>query len=109
MGLLCQICKKAAERKKQEEEEAEKRRLEGTKVTVESFMAWKAKFDAERLSNKEKRLTGKELFLQNISLNESDLQFITEGQEDKVEVDESLFDDLDLDADEFDDDSEDET
>ena len=61
------------------------RRLEGTKVTVESFMAWKAKFDAERLSNKEivdvkeKRLTGKELFLQNISLNESDLQFITEG------------------------------
>ena len=48
-------------------------------------MAWKAKFDAERLSNKEivdvkeKRLTGKELFLQNISLNESDLQFITEG------------------------------
>ena len=48
-------------------------------------MAWKAKFDAERLGNKEivdvkeKRLTGKELFLQNISLNESDLQFITEG------------------------------
>ena len=30
------------------------------------------------------------------------------GQEDKVEVDESLFDDLDLDAEEFDDDSEDE-
>ena len=60
------------------------RRLEGTKVTVESFMAWKAKFDEERLSQKEvvvkeKRLTGKELFLQNISLNESDLQFITEG------------------------------
>jgi len=107
--------KEQAERKKQEEEEAEKRRLDGTKVTVESFMAWKAKFDAERLGNKEivdvkeKRLTGKELFLQNISLNESDLQFITEGQEDKVEVDESLFDDLDLDADEFDDDSEDET
>ena len=47
-------------------------------------MAWKAKFDEERLSQKEvvvkeKRLTGKELFLQNISLNESDLQFITEG------------------------------
>ena len=60
------------------------RRLEGTKVTVESFMAWKAKFDEERLSQKEvvvkeKRLTGKELFLQNIELNESDLQFITEG------------------------------
>ena len=47
-------------------------------------MAWKAKFDEERLSQKEvvvkeKRLTGKELFLQNIELNESDLQFITEG------------------------------
>jgi len=105
--------KELAEKIKQEEEEAEKRRLEGTKVTVESFMAWKAKFDEERLSQKEvvvkeKRLTGKELFLQNIELNESDLQFITEGQEDKVEVDESLFDDLDLDAEEFDDDSEDE-
>merc|ERR1712198_162598 len=105
--------KELAEKIKQEEEEAEKRRLEGTKVTVESFMAWKAKFDEERLSQKEvvvkeKRLTGKELFLQNISLNESDLQFITEGQEDKVEVDESLFDDLDLDVEEFDDDSEDE-
>ena len=59
--------------------------MEGTKVTVESFMAWKAAFDEERLSKKEivdvkeKRLTGKELFLQNISLNESDLQFLTEG------------------------------
>ena len=48
-------------------------------------MAWKAAFDEERLSKKEivdvkeKRLTGKELFLQNISLNESDLQFLTEG------------------------------
>ena len=59
--------------------------MEGTKVTVESFLAWKAKFDEERLSKKEivdvkeRRLTGKELFLQNISLNESDLKFLTEG------------------------------
>ena len=61
------------------------RRLEGTKVTIESFLAWKAQFDAERLSKKEivvtgeGKLTGKELFLKNIELNESDLQFLTEG------------------------------
>ena len=62
------------------------RRLEGTKVTVESFLAWKAQFDAERLSKKEivdasaKRLTGKELFLKNVTLNDSDIQFLNEGK-----------------------------
>ena len=62
------------------------RRLEGTKVTVESFLAWKAQFDAERLSKKEivvtseQRLTGKELFLKNISLNDSDIKFLSEGK-----------------------------
>ena len=62
------------------------RRLEGTKVTVESFLAWKAEFDAERLSKKEivvtneQRLTGKELFLKNISLNDSDINFLSEGK-----------------------------
>ena len=30
------------------------KRLEGTKVTVESFMAWKRKFDEERLALKAK-------------------------------------------------------
>lgn len=100
-------------RKKEQEDEEEKKRLEGTKVTIESFLAWKAEFDAERLSKKEavdmgeKRLTGKELFLQNLTMNDSDLQFLSEGQEETVEVDESLFDDLDLDGEEFDDDSED--
>ena len=62
------------------------KRLEGTKVTVESFLAWKAEFDAERLSKKEivdasaKRLTGKELFLKNVTLNDSDIQFLNEGK-----------------------------
>lgn len=99
-------------RKKELEEEEEKKRLEGTKVTVESFLAWKAEFDAERLSKKEivdasaKRLTGKELFLKNVTLNDSDIQFLNEGTENTVDVDESLFDDLDLDGEEFEDDSE---
>ena len=76
-------------------------------------MAWKAQFDAERLGNRkiievgEKRLTGKELFLSNAAMNDSDIQFVGEAPEESVEVDESLFDDLDLDADEFESDSED--
>ena len=55
-------------------------------MTIESFLAWKAEFDAERLSKKEavdmgeKRLTGKELFLQNLTMNDSDLQFLSEGK-----------------------------
>lgn len=98
-------------RKKELEEEEEKKRLEGTKVTVESFLAWKAEFDADRLSKKEivdvsTRLTGKELFLKNITLNDSDIQFLNEGTENTVDVDESLFDDLDLEGEEFEDDSE---
>jgi len=39
--------REAIERKKREEEEAEHRKFEGTRVTVETFMAWKAKFDEE--------------------------------------------------------------
>ena len=66
------------------------KKLVGTKVTVESFMAWRKEFDAKRdytmdtkKSKKsdafEKKLTGKELFLQNSTLNESDLKFISTG------------------------------
>jgi len=96
-------------RQKEIEEEAEKRRLEGTKVTVESFMAWKAKFDEERLALKsvvkkeDLGLTGKEIFLSNDAMNTSDVNFddvvgdaaaeVAGGA--SVEVDESLFDDLD--------------
>ena len=37
----------AEEKKKREEEEAARKKFQGTRVTVESFLQWKAKFDAE--------------------------------------------------------------
>ena len=59
----------------------------GTKVTVENFMAWKMEFDAKRLEGKlrknkdgKEKLTGRELFTQNATLNESDIQFISSGK-----------------------------
>ncbi|XP_064474204.1 RWD domain-containing protein 1-like isoform X2 [Ornithodoros turicata] len=93
-------------RKHAKEEEVERAKFEGTRVTVECFLAWKEKFDAEmsELYNKEKetagnrKLTGRELFERDQNLIDSDLQFMQEGEED-VKVDESLFqelDDLDL-------------
>jgi hypothetical protein len=102
--------------KEKEAEEAERKRFEGTRVTVESFLAWKARFDAElgakKIQDKEdketRKLTGRELFLTDKTLNESDLKFLEDGG-DSIKVDESLFQDLeelDLDADEvLDDDS----
>ncbi|XP_061176639.1 RWD domain-containing protein 1-like [Saccostrea echinata] len=91
-----------AERKQRELEEAEQKRFEGTKVTVETFLAWKAKFDAEMAElkkekiqkEKSKGLTGKEMFLRDSSMIDSDLQLL-ESEEDGVEVDESLFQDMD--------------
>ncbi|CAB3376293.1 Hypothetical predicted protein [Cloeon dipterum] len=92
------------------EEEAERKRFEGTRVTVESFMKWKKAFDEEMSVFKKKvkedkdskKLTGKELFLQDKTLNESDLKFLEEG--DDFKVDETLFEDMDeLDLDEIDD------
>lgn len=91
------------------EEEAERAKFEGTRVTVECFLAWKEKFDAEmaELRNKDKenavmrKLTGRELFERDQNLIDSDLQFMQEGEED-VKVDESLFQELDdLDLQEF--------
>nr|XP_022294197.1 RWD domain-containing protein 1-like [Crassostrea virginica] len=98
-----------AERKQRQLEEEEQKRFEGTKVSVETFLAWKTKFDAEMaelkkekiLKEKTKGLTGKEMFLRDASMAESDLKLL-ESEEDGVEVDESLFqdmDDLDLDED----------
>ncbi|XP_066972342.1 RWD domain-containing protein 1-like [Macrobrachium rosenbergii] len=43
---------------------------------------------------KNKKLTGRELFMRDKTLNESDLSFLGEG-ESEVTVDESLFQDLD--------------
>ena len=85
--------KEEKERKQTEAEEAERKRFEGTRVTVETFMAWKAKFDAEmaelkRIEEKKREaegknagggggaLTGKELFAQNADLDDSDIKFL---------------------------------
>lgn len=63
------------------------KRFEGTRVTVETFLKWKARFEEEtgiakkRESNDKegKKLTGRELFIQDKSLNESDLKFLEDG------------------------------
>ncbi|XP_064618151.1 RWD domain-containing protein 1-like [Liolophura sinensis] len=91
------------ERRIKAEEEAEQKRFEGTRVTIETFLAWKMKFDAEMAEKDRllgitettsKKLTGKELFQRDATLNESDVKFLQEEGE-AVEVDESLFQDLD--------------
>ncbi|EPY74568.1 hypothetical protein CB1_001970006 [Camelus ferus] len=87
----------------------------GTPVTIENFLNWKAKFDAELLEIKKKRmkeeeqagknkLSGRQLFETDHNLDTSDIQFL-EDAGNNVEVDESLFqemDDLDLEDDEDD-------
>lgn len=100
-------------RKKEEEaEEAEKVAFQGTVVTIENFLSWKAKFEQEMAELRKKRqkeeeqsgkpkLTGKQLFERDHNLDTSDIQFL-EDAANSVEVDESLFqdmDDLDLDED----------
>lgn len=98
-------------------EEEERKKFEGTRVTVESFMAWKNKFELEMgiTERKEKilaecrKLTGRELFLQDNTLNESDLKFLMDAGEpiENVRIDESLFqniEDLELDSEDDDDD-----
>jgi len=79
-------------------------------VSVETFLAWRSKFDfdtgitsrKEKLANEAKKLTGKELFLQDKTLIESDLKFLLEAGDsiENVKIDEALFqnlDDLELD------------
>merc|ERR1719234_1020229 len=111
--------KREAEEEKQRikemEEEEERKKLEGTKVTIESFLAWKAEFDAEKdvertakeAAKKDKhKKSGKELFMTDGTLLESDIKFLAEAGDEAVTVDESLFedlDDLDLDDEESDD------
>lgn len=106
--------------KKLAEEEAERTKFEGTRVTVESFLAWRNEFELdtgiaakrEKLLGDNKKLTGKELFLRDNTLNESDLKFLLEAGDpiESVKIDESLFqnlDDLDFGSDDDDDDDED--
>ncbi|KAL0267157.1 UNVERIFIED_CONTAM: hypothetical protein PYX00_009505 [Menopon gallinae] len=74
-----------AERRLKESEEEERRKFEGTKVTVESFMNWKRAFEEE------------------LGLTKKELKDEREGRKltGTVKVDESLFQDLDeLDLDE---------
>lgn len=85
------------ERKVREEEEAEQKRFEGTRVTVESFIKWKVKFDVEqgelnktiKIDDTElKKLTGRQLFEKDRSLYDSDIKFISgEGKIDEGCVD----------------------
>lgn len=88
-----------ADRKKREDEEAEMKRFEGTRVTIETFLTWKTKFEAEMSSLKknvkagDRRPTGRELFMNDASLDDSDVKFLQEVGE-TVEIDESLFEDL---------------
>ena len=53
-------------------------------MTIESFLAWKTKFDAETVKVKVVRdpskPTGREMFLNNAALNESDIEFLTSGK-----------------------------
>ncbi|XP_077072748.1 RWD domain-containing protein 1 [Siphateles boraxobius] len=104
--------KERNEKKEREAEEAEKFAFQGTVVTIENFLSWKAKFEQEMTELKSKRqkeeeqagkakLTGKQLFETDHNLDTSDIQFL-EDVGSSVEVDESLFqdmDDLDLDED----------
>nr|XP_002128914.1 RWD domain-containing protein 1-like [Ciona intestinalis] len=101
------------ERKEREMIEEQERKCAGTKVTVASFLAWKADFDLKmqeiesqkkKQEKQTKKLSGKEIFLQSGDIE--DESALLAGEE-AVEVDESLFeelDDIDLD-DEFDIDS----
>ena len=74
------------ERKQREEEEAEQKRFEGTRVSVETFIKWKVKFDAEQAEltktvkideTEAKKLTGRQLFEKDRSLYDSDIKFIS--------------------------------
>lgn len=103
------------QRKEAEAEEAEKVLFQGTVVTIENFLTWKAKFELEMAELRTKRqkeeeqggklkLSGKQLFETDHNLDTSDIQFLEETGN-NVEVDESLFqdiEDLDLDDPDFD-------
>jgi len=95
-------------RKREEELRLEELKYKGTPVTLENFLAWKVRFDEQMIACgrrkitvkeiKKDKLTGKQLFERDSTLNESDIKFLTDTS--SVKVDESLFQDLeDLDLD----------
>lgn len=100
-----------------EEEEKEQKKFEGTRVSIESFLKWKTEFELDTgitaRKQKElaelKKLTGRELFLRDTTLNDSDIKFLLEAGDsiENVKIDESLFqniNDLDLGSDDGSDD-----
>ncbi|XP_070503597.1 RWD domain-containing protein 1 [Chironomus tepperi] len=97
------------ERKEREIEEIELKKFEGTRVTVETFMNWRNDFEAEmgiaekraKENETNRKLTGRELFLKDQSLLDSDIRFLTENGDsiENVKIDESLFQNLDLEED----------
>lgn len=99
-----------------QQEEAERKKFEGTRVNVETFLAWRTQFEIEtgiaakkeKASVAAKKLTGKELFLRDNTLNDSDIKFLLEAGDsiESVKIDESLFqniEDLELGSDDDDD------
>ncbi|XP_070568312.1 RWD domain-containing protein 1-like [Ptychodera flava] len=97
---------RAEEAKKAKEEAEMAKKFVGTPVTIETFLAWKSKFDQEKTSSRKnldsnedsKKLTGRQLFEEDNTLDDSEVALLDEG--DNIVVDESLFqelDDLDLD------------
>lgn len=87
-------------RKNEELEAEERKKADGTPVTVETFLAWKAKFDAELLMAKleqqkkqteqsagsQRGLTGREMFEKDKALAESDLNFVDELEQEQIEA-----------------------
>jgi len=95
---MTSMAEQKAKEKKEKEDAILEKKLVGTKVTVENFMAWRKEFDNKRLEGQkakksEGKKTGKELFLENSTLNDSDLKFIS--AEENVDFDEALFEDMD--------------
>lgn len=93
-------------KQKEEQEELERKKFEGTRVTVETFMKWKTEFENDmgiaekRLKESEgnRKLTGRELFMKDSSLIDSDIASILQAGDtvESVKIDESLFQALDL-------------
>lgn len=92
------------QQKLKEFEDAEQKKFEGTRVTVETFMKWRTQFEDDTgiakkraIVGEGKKLTGRELFMCDKTLNDSDLKFLMEAGEsiEKVKIDESLFQNLD--------------